>query len=299
MTSGQVGPPTPVRVRPTASVVIPAHNEAAVIARLLTSLIRPGRGRTDLEVVVVCNGCTDDTAAVVRAGFPQVRVLETSVASKNVALDLGDRTAHHFPRAYVDADVVLGQRDLEALLEALTCPGILAVAPTRALQLNRASWPVRAYYRVWSELPAVQHGLYGRGVLVVSAEGHARLGRRVDTTGDDLALHHAFEESERRVASGAGCRIWVPDRLADLVRRRARAAYGNTEFARGNASTATTGSSLRAVARLARARPRRAPDVLIFLFVTAAARVRAGRMARTHRPVAWLRDDSSRAVRNP
>src|SRR5262245_58336894 len=48
-----------------ASVVIPAHNEARVIERGLSSLLegaRPG----ELEIVVVCNGCTDDTAARAR-----------------------------------------------------------------------------------------------------------------------------------------------------------------------------------------------------------------------------------------
>ena len=65
------------------SVVIPAHDEATVIGRglhrLLTSL---GAG---IEVVVVCNGGTDGTAAAARRTGDRVRVVELDVASKAAA----------------------------------------------------------------------------------------------------------------------------------------------------------------------------------------------------------------------
>ena len=79
------------------SVIIPAHDEAAVIARCLSSLfseIDPAQ----LEVVVVCNGCSDGTPDVVTAsGFP-VRVVEIPEASKMKALTAGDAAARSFPR---------------------------------------------------------------------------------------------------------------------------------------------------------------------------------------------------------
>ena len=50
------------------SVVIPAHNEANVIGRGLDRLF--GSLGTGIEVIVVCNGCTDDTADTARAWRP-------------------------------------------------------------------------------------------------------------------------------------------------------------------------------------------------------------------------------------
>ena len=70
------------------SVIVPAHNEARVIGRCLRSVTegaRPG----ELEVIVVCNGSTDGTAAVAGA-FEGVRVIESREASKAAALNLGD-----------------------------------------------------------------------------------------------------------------------------------------------------------------------------------------------------------------
>jgi hypothetical protein len=88
------------------SVVIPAHNEAAVIRRCLDALLdgfRPG----ELEVVVACNGCTDGTADIVRSSGHAVRIIEIQVASKPAALRAAEELVTIFPRLYLDADVVL------------------------------------------------------------------------------------------------------------------------------------------------------------------------------------------------
>ena len=51
-----------------ATVIVPAHNEASVIRRCLNSLIN----QPDLDTLIVaCNGCTDDTAEIVRNEYPQ------------------------------------------------------------------------------------------------------------------------------------------------------------------------------------------------------------------------------------
>jgi cellulose synthase/poly-beta-1,6-N-acetylglucosamine synthase-like glycosyltransferase len=59
---------------PTGAVIIPAHNEAGVIERTLGRLA-PLAGDRQVEVIVACNGCTDDTAELAR-GFKGVRVLD-------------------------------------------------------------------------------------------------------------------------------------------------------------------------------------------------------------------------------
>src|SRR5690242_13664181 len=101
------------------SVVIPAYNESAVIKRALNA-ITDGARFGEMEVIVVCNGCTDDTARQARQiGYP-VRVIETMTGSKTHALNLGDAAAGAiFPRVYMDADVVMSVGDLRALTDGL------------------------------------------------------------------------------------------------------------------------------------------------------------------------------------
>jgi glycosyltransferase involved in cell wall biosynthesis len=90
------------------SVIIPAHNEEAVIGRGLTALLD---GLDDeWEVVVVGNGCSDRTLEVSAQFAPRVQVGETPVASKVAAMNLGDQIATSFPRIYLDADVTLPGR---------------------------------------------------------------------------------------------------------------------------------------------------------------------------------------------
>ncbi|MGW3138555.1 glycosyltransferase, partial [Streptomyces sp. NPDC001139] len=57
------------------SIVIPAHNEAPVLGRLLDALLADSLSADDPDIVVVCNGCTDDTASVAAARGPRVRVV--------------------------------------------------------------------------------------------------------------------------------------------------------------------------------------------------------------------------------
>ena len=48
------------------SVIIPAHNEAKVIRRCLEGLLAGAPAGEEPELIVVCNGCSDDTAAIAR-----------------------------------------------------------------------------------------------------------------------------------------------------------------------------------------------------------------------------------------
>src|SRR3954470_20527395 len=107
------------------SVLIPAHNESAVIARCLHNLFQ-GIDADDLEVVVVCNGCQDDTAAVARTCGHPLEVIDLAVASKTAALRAGDRLLRTFPRLYVDADVVLPGRAALRVLKHLARDGSVA-----------------------------------------------------------------------------------------------------------------------------------------------------------------------------
>lgn len=74
--------------KPLGSVVIPAHNEAHGIGRGLDALLR-GFDQGEFDVVAVCNGCTDETAADARTAAHYVRMIELDTPSKPAALRPG------------------------------------------------------------------------------------------------------------------------------------------------------------------------------------------------------------------
>ncbi|MFE4635327.1 glycosyltransferase [Streptomyces sp. NPDC056773] len=284
------------------SIVIPAHNEGRVIGRLLDALLAEAPA-TGPDIVVVCNGCTDDTAAVAAARGPRVRVVEIPTPSKHRALRVGDEHARGFPRLYVDADVVVGAADVRALADALaTTPALLAAAPGRDIPLTGCAWPVRAYYRVWQLLPAVREGLFGRGVIAVSEPGHARLAALPPLMADDLAASLAFEPGERQVVESARVVVLPPRTWGDLIKRRVRAATSSAELERFQAARASGSAEAQPSARtgtgdlraLLRAQPRLLPGVVVFVVAALAARRGSRRAIRSGDFSTWLRDESSR-----
>src|SRR5215210_8068267 len=146
------------------SVVIPAHNEEAVIERCLHALLGDPGG--ELDVVVTANGCSDKTVALALR-FKGVRVVEIDVASKHAALNAGDRAARHFPRAYLDADIEVSGRALQAVAVAMEAAGALAGAPALRVDLSSCPWSVRSFYRVWRSLGWSVDAPIGSGVYIL------------------------------------------------------------------------------------------------------------------------------------
>jgi hypothetical protein len=278
------------------TVVIPAHNEGRVIRRLLEQLIN-GANPGEMDIIVVANGCTDDTAEVAASFGPAVRVLTLPAASKYEAMTAGDRAVAGFPRIYVDADVELRVHDVRALAAALRQPGILAAAPRRELVMTGRPWQVRWHYDVWTLLPGVQRGLWGRGVIAVNEAGHRRLAGLPPLQADDLAASLVFEPHERTLVPGARVIIHPPRTFTGLLARRARfvTAGAQIECAQGLDGSAdrTRISDLTAIIR-------RRPGMLLrvgyFLSVAVFARLRASRALARRDYLTWLRDESSRAA---
>jgi glycosyltransferase involved in cell wall biosynthesis len=283
--------------KPLGSVVIPAHNEAAVIGRCLDALFS-GFETGELEVAVVCNGCVDDTAALARSSGHDVRVIELQTASKPAALRTGDAAVTATPRLYVDADVVLPGATARRVLERLRT-GAVAARPSVRYDASRASAPVRSYYRARSRVPAVLGSLWGAGVYGLSAEGRARFGPFPDVVADDLWVDRLFEPGEVEIVDCEPVVVAVPRRTRDLMVVLRRTYRGKAEKAPDpdRRSPRTTSATLRDLCRHAAAGPAAALDAITYAAFAAWGRLElalvqatGGRLGRTR----WERDEGSR-----
>lgn len=276
-----------------ASVVIPAHDEAASIGRTLQAL-RTGVPVADLEVVVVCNGCSDGTAEAARRADPSARVIEISHPSKAEAVRVGNAATDVFPRVHLDADIELSGTSVLELLRPLTSGRLLATAPVRVVPRDHCSPWVRWYYDVWEALPHVQEGLFGRGVVVLSEDGQARVERLARLLNDDLGMSDAFSRRERGVVDTAVAVVRPPRTVVDLVRRRVRVATGNVQAALLGVRQPDSRTRLLTLAALVARRPSLALRVPVFAAVYAAASLGARRAVRAGDFSTWQRDESSR-----
>jgi glycosyltransferase involved in cell wall biosynthesis len=276
------------------TVIIPAHNEAQVIERLLRRITEDAQ-QGELEIIVVANGCTDKTADIAAGCGPMVRAISIATPSKHEAFLAADRLANGFPRIYVDADVEVGTDDIRALADALGEPGVLAVGPARVLEAAGSPLLVRWYYDVWQRLPAVRDGLFGRGVIGLAAEGHARITALPRLMSDDLGWSLAFSDSERLVVGRARVVLHVPRTTADLLRRRTRAATGVAQLESTEGAPSSTARTRPAdLLAIARREPKIIPRVLVFAAMALAAKWRSNKAARRGDYSTWLRDESSR-----
>lgn len=271
-----------------ASVVIPAHNEALVIGGLLRTLADEIRSGT-LETVVVCNGCTDETAAVA-GSFAGVKVVEVDTPSKVVALNIGDASVTTFPRLYLDADIAIEVEDLYAVVAALEGHAS-AAAPVPQVDVAGCHLGSRLYFAVFSRLGYARRHVLGSGCYGLSAEGRARFQRFPDLVADDGFVYGLFGPDERHNPVGATFTIRAPHDLRSIYRRRVRIAVGNLQLQRAGSRRSAPGPSWKGV--LFR-RPWLAPAVLLYLTINGLAQVRAERLLRAGSTGGWNRDRTAR-----
>lgn len=70
---------------PTVSVFIPAHNEEVVIGQTLAAMSRLYYPKDRLEVIVICDNCSDNTVAIAKSyeeKYPFIRTIETEGENK-------------------------------------------------------------------------------------------------------------------------------------------------------------------------------------------------------------------------
>ncbi|MCZ2822742.1 glycosyltransferase [Modestobacter sp. VKM Ac-2977] len=284
-----------------ATVVIPAHNEETGLARCLDHLLRYADDG-ELDVIVVANGCTDDTAAVAaRYADRGVSVTETPIASKVEALRLGDARASGFPRIYLDADVVISTATARALAGALTTGQPLAAAPRLTLDLSGVGRLATRYLRVWQSLPVFDAGYVGSGCYALSEAGRACFDQFPTLTNDDEFVNGLFHRDQKKTLVEHPLTVFPARSLRGIVRRSQRVGAGRIELREkgegGDAARVAdtpAPSTARHLVRTAVSSRSSFLDVLVFgatqVVVLLGAR---GRRLR-QREIRWTRDESSR-----
>ena len=269
------------------NVIIPAHNEESVIQRTLQVLLQ-GPGADEFNVVVVCNGCSDGTAALVRQRFPAVTVLERDEASKTAAINAGIGTTHGGPVLLLDADIELETSAARTLFAAARRPGVDAAIGHMVADTEGAHWMVRAFYRVWMQHPYVRNGKFA-AAIALSATGLARLGTLPRVTADDSYLRRVFPPARVAVVDSVRFLVRTPRTVSSLVRVRSRSYRGNRELdSLDSGELADFSGEVQGLLRRVAARPGLWPAACVYLVITLMA---VGLSLRWRTITPWRRDD--------
>jgi cellulose synthase/poly-beta-1,6-N-acetylglucosamine synthase-like glycosyltransferase/peptidoglycan/xylan/chitin deacetylase (PgdA/CDA1 family) len=225
---------------PDVSVVIPAYNEAAGIAATIRSMVT-SRYRGRIEIIVVDDGSSDDTAAIARSlRIPYVHVISQPNSGKPGALNRGVAEARSDVLILVDGDTVFQADTIGRLVAPLAAADVGAVSGNTKVGNRRGflgGWQHLEYvmgfnldrrlFDMLGTIPTVPGaiGAFRRAALAEVGEVSS------DTLAEDTDLTMALCRSSWRVVYAPEALAWTeaPSSLRQLWRQRYRWSYGTMQ----------------------------------------------------------------------
>jgi cellulose synthase/poly-beta-1,6-N-acetylglucosamine synthase-like glycosyltransferase/peptidoglycan/xylan/chitin deacetylase (PgdA/CDA1 family) len=226
---------------PLVSVLIPAYNEAKVIASSIRHILKSRHPR--LEVIVVDDGSTDATSAVVTEHYgnePRVRLLTIPNGGKAHAVNTALHQAHGSVVVALDADTQFEPSTIPRLVRWFADPQVGAVAGNAKVgnRINLITLWQALEYITAQNLERRALAALGAITVVPGAVGAWRRdalerlgGFPADTLAEDQDLTIAVQKAGYRTLFDSEAIAWTeaPDTSRGLARQRFRWAYGTLQ----------------------------------------------------------------------
>lgn len=198
-----------MRTELTVSIIVPSHNRKEALQNLLKHLEKQTAKASIVEVIVVADGCTDDTLSFlgqVNCSFP-VRIVELPGMGAAIARNAGAQTAAGDILLFLDDDIEPSEGLVEAHLVAQDLPekvviGYLPYVPLGQMddfQKNLRSWWEDKFYAMRSP----GYRFHYQDLLSGNFSLSARLFRQVGGFDPSLACKEDYELGIRLINSRA------------------------------------------------------------------------------------------------
>ncbi|MFR9799479.1 bifunctional polysaccharide deacetylase/glycosyltransferase family 2 protein [Streptomyces sp. MS06] len=220
------------------TVVVPAYNEQECISNTLLSLARSDH---PIEVIVVDDGSSDNTAALVEElDLPMVRLIRQPNSGKPAALNTGVAAASYDLVVMMDGDTVFEPSTVRELVQPFADPRVGAVAGNAKVG-NRdtliGAWQHIEYvmgfnldrrmYDVLGCMPTIPGAVGGFRRSALDQVG----GMSDDTLAEDTDVTMALHRGGWRIVYAEKARAWTeaPGSLRQLWSQRYRWSYGTMQ----------------------------------------------------------------------
>ncbi len=220
-------------------IIIPAFNEETLIAKTLTTLFNDNSLR-DIEVLVICNGCNDQTYYQVNSFIKEnalslenknidLLVLETSKASKTNALNIGINNSRGLIKVLIDADIQINGEDINILIDELQNKKLKAISPRVKFSFEKSNFIVRQYYRIASQ-SFYNVNIRLSNVIALSDTGVKQIVPLPDVIADDEYIRRQFAQHEYAVSSNCFLTFTCAKTLGSLIQVLTRVERGNIQL---------------------------------------------------------------------
>jgi glycosyltransferase involved in cell wall biosynthesis len=226
------GPASPTGLPPGVSVIIPAYNYARYLPAAMDSALRQDHPR--IELIVVDDGSTDNTAEVVKAYGPRVRYLYQKNAGLPAARNTGIRAAQFPLLCFLDADDLLPPDLLgEAVRTFAKLPDDFAVVafPSQYIDQDGKPSPTKTLADYASR------EVSGRDIILKTRFGTTGLVARRETFAECGFFDETLRSSEDRdmwIRVSSRRRIFLNAERRVLIRRHAASMSRNSDRMKEN-----------------------------------------------------------------
>jgi len=224
---------------PLVSVIIPVRNAQRSIGLLLDSVARIEYPSSQIEVIIVDNGSTDDTRGVV-ARYPVVMLEETAIRSSYAARNRGIARARGEILAFTDADCLVTPGWIREGIR-LVEDGSADLVGGRVEFFLSAGQPAAEIFDAASHMHSEDLVAAGKGAATANLFVRADVARRVGPfpetvrSGGDMIWTKSAVTMGFRLAYAANAVVRHPARnLRELLRKGFRVGTGAPGIARRN-----------------------------------------------------------------
>jgi GT2 family glycosyltransferase len=217
---------------PRVSVVVCSYNGGATLDQCLRSL--RAVDYPDYEVIVVDDGSTDDTAAIL-ARFPEVKAIHQSNRGLSMARNVGLRAATGSIVAYTDSDCFADPHWLTHLVEQLQRSGAAAVGGPNLtpddgwLAACVAASPGQPMHVLESDQVAEHIPGCNMAFRREALEAINGFDPQYRKAGDDVDVCWRLQQAGKWITYAPGAFVWHHRRQTPRAYLRQQAGYGEAE----------------------------------------------------------------------
>ena len=220
------------------SIIIPAYDEEKLIGNRIKNLLEPLAPNCN-EIIIVCNGCTDATAAQARKIINQlainsehdchINVVELDIGSKINALNHGINISKNPISVVLDADIEISSADCAELVNFMNNNNLLAASPTPKFNYKQANWLNKRFYKI------VSSSTYNKehriaNVIALSAEAKTKLFPLPNVIADDAYIQRTIGKSDYKLLNTINYTFNCPRTILAMLKVQSRIVRGNLEL---------------------------------------------------------------------